>query len=159
MQTINDNAVRSDYLRVLSEICRKNVILPESYVVSNISQAEKWKIGGAADVWTGKLEEEDVCIKVFRQHQTQQQEKIKGVGEISFGRTWSHCESPQAFYYHAIRWKYVSHENVLPLLGISEALPPFGLVSPRMPNINILEYIKDNQDAERFSLVRDSRNR
>ena len=48
---------------------------------------------------------------------------------------------------------------MLPLLGISEALPPFGLVSPRMPNIDILGYIKDNQDAERFSLVRESHNR
>ena len=61
-------------------------------------------------------------------------------------------------YLYAIRWKYVSHENVLPFLGISEALPPFGLVSPRMQDMNILEYIKENQGTERLTLVRVSRN-
>ena len=86
-QKVNDRAARESCLRVLSEVCRDHVILPESYVISNVSAEKRWKTGGAADVWTGKLGQEDVCIKVFRQHPSQQQEKIKGVGAISF------CES------------------------------------------------------------------
>ena len=87
MPKVNDKAARESCLRFLSELCRDNVILPESYIVSNVSTEKRWKTGGAADVWTGKLGQEDVCIKVFRQHPSQQQEKIKGVGAISF------CES------------------------------------------------------------------
>ena len=155
---INDKTARESCLRFLSELCRDNVTLPESYILSNVSAEKRWKTGGAADVWTGKLGQEDVCIKVFRQHPSQQQEKIKGVGAISF------CESvglinppPQEFYYRAIRWKYVSHENVLPFLGISEVVLPFGIVSPGVSNINILQYISENKDANRLLLVRISR--
>ena len=87
-QKVNDKAARESCLRVLSEVCHDHVILPESYIISDVSTEEKWKTGGVADVWTGKLGRGDsVCIKVFRQHPSQQQEKIKGVGEISI------CES------------------------------------------------------------------
>ncbi|KAF9789441.1 kinase-like domain-containing protein [Thelephora terrestris] len=135
-RNIQDRAVRDQCLRILSKICRAKVTLPESYIVSDVVPEKRWKIGGFADIWTGKVKGEDVCLRVFRQHEPQQQAKINGM-----------------FYSHAIRWKYLSHENVLPFLGISEALRPFGLVSPWMPNIDILEYIKDNPDAERLSLL------
>ena len=36
-------------------------------------------------------------------------------------------------------------------------MPPFGIVSPRVSNINILQHINDNPDAKRLSLVRTSR--
>jgi hypothetical protein len=56
-----------------------------------------------------------------------------------------------------VRWRYVSHENVLPFLGVSEIVLPFGIVSPRMPNKNILEYTRKHLDANRVWLVRTSR--
>ena len=57
-----------------------------------------------------------------------------------------------------LKKKNVSHENGLPFLGISEVLPPFGLVSPWISSLNILQYIKGNQGAEQLSLVCVSRN-
>ena len=94
VERVTDKAVRDHCLRILSEICCENVILPESYVISNVSLRKKWKCGGVADIWTGKLEEEDVCIKVFRQHEPRQQERIKGVGKFSF---WESVTSFQSF--------------------------------------------------------------
>lgn len=135
VRKVQDKAARNRCLRILSEVCRERATLPESYIVSDITPGKKWHIGGAADVWAGKHGEKDVCIKVFRKHEGEQQDKIKGI-----------------FYHHVVRWKYVSHENVLPFLGISEAIPPFGIVSPQMPN-DILKYIKENQNVDRISLL------
>jgi hypothetical protein len=66
----------------------------------------------------------------------------------------SHCGLPQAFYCHVVRWRHVSHPNVLPFLGVFQVPPPQipGLVSPRMPS-NILEHIGKNKDANRLRLV------
>ena len=62
------------------------------------------------------------------------------------------------FYRYVVRWKYVSHENVLPFLGVSEIVPPFGFVSPLMPKSNILDYTRTCQDANRLLLVSTSWN-
>lgn len=67
-----------------------------------------------------------------------------------------HREPTQAFYYHIVRWRYLSHDNVLPFLGVSKAHPPLGLISPRMP-YNIKDYMMKNLNANRLQLVGSSR--
>ena len=81
VQKVNDRAVRDSCVRILSKVCRDNVLLPESYIIPDVSVEEKWRTGGVADVWAGKLGQGDgVYIKVFRRHPSPwQQEKIKGV--------------------------------------------------------------------------------
>jgi hypothetical protein len=79
--------VRDQCLRILSKICRAKVTLPESYIVSDVVPEKRWKIGGFADIWTGKVKGEDVCLRVFRQHEPQQQAKINGVGRILSGES------------------------------------------------------------------------
>ena len=49
------------------------------------------------------------------------------------------------------RWKYVSHENVLPFLGVSES--PFWVISPWMPNGNIFNYTQQESGVNRLKLV------
>ena len=72
--------MRNSCLHTLSEICREEIILPESYIVSDVVLGEAWKSGGASTIWTGKRGQEDVCIKVFRQHAAEPQKRIKKVG-------------------------------------------------------------------------------
>ena len=84
VREIRDREVRDCCLLILAEVCRANIILPRSYIVSNVVRGEKWKIGRFADIWKGKVGTEDVCIKVFRMHEARKQAKIKGVSEISF---------------------------------------------------------------------------
>ena len=72
---------------ILSEACYKNVILPKSYIVSDVVQEKKWKISGDADIFTGKRGQTDVCIKVFRKHEDATQGNIKGVGRFSSCKT------------------------------------------------------------------------
>lgn len=70
---------------------------------------------------------------------------------------WPYRVSFQEFYCRAARWKHISqHPNVLPFLGVSvsEEAPPFGLITPWMPEGNIIEYTRKHQDADRLLLVR-----
>ena len=59
--------------------------------------------------------------------------------------------SSQAFYSSIVRWKYLSHPNLLPFLGVSET-GPLTLVSPWMPN-NIIGYTANGVAATRLQLV------
>ena len=61
----------------------------------------------------------------------------------------------QRFYREIIGWKYVSHPNIVPFLGVSETVFPFCVVSPWLSNGNILEYIKKNRRVDRLQLVSD----
>ena len=45
------------------------------------------------------------------------------------------------------------HPNVLPFLGVSEVLFSFSIISPWLPNGNILDYTKNNQGTNRLGLV------
>jgi len=49
--------------------------------------------------------------------------------------------------------KLNSHPNVLPVLRVSEELFPFFIMSPWMPDGNILQYIRANAGADRSMLV------
>ena len=46
-----------------------------------------------------------------------------------------------------------SHPNVLPVIQVSEALFPFCIMSPWMPDGNISQYTQMNPDANRLMLV------
>jgi len=48
-------------------------------------------------------------------------------------------------------WKYLTHPNILPLLGIT--ISPFQLISDWMPGGDLPEYIRKNPDVDRLGLV------
>lgn len=76
---------RYDCLLILSEVCREHVIFPKSYIISDVERIEKSQLGAVADVWTGKLGQRDVCIKIFRYYNVGNLQRIKAVGTTSFG--------------------------------------------------------------------------
>jgi hypothetical protein len=53
-------------------------------------------------------------------------------------------------------WRYLDHQNILPLLGVSQdaVAPRPSLVTPWMANGSILEYLGDHKDVDQLSLVR-----
>ena len=70
-------------------------------------------------------------------------------------RGWAQPNSNQRFYREIVAWKYVSHPNVLPFLGVSETLFSFSIISPWLHNGNIVEYIQKHRGANRLQLVSD----
>lgn len=66
---------------------------------------------------------------------------------------WARPDSNQRFYREIVAWKYLSHPNVLPFLGISETLFAFSIISPWLLNGNIAEYIRNHEGVDRVYLV------
>jgi len=54
-------------------------------------------------------------------------------------------------------WKWLRHENILPFVGVMLAPSPISIVSERMENGDIMDFIMDNRDYNRLSLVSDGR--
>jgi serine/threonine protein kinase len=57
------------------------------------------------------------------------------------------------FCKEVMTWKSLRHPNVLPLLGVTMSNNHFAMVSEWMTNGNVNEFVKANQDANRFELV------
>ena len=58
---------------------------------------------------------------------------------------------PQTFYQVAAAWKHLTHPNIVPLLGVTT--DPLQLISKWMSGGDLTEYITNNPDADRQSLV------
>ena len=80
---LRDGKEKDLCLRILARVFLEHDILPESCIEPEVVPGKKWKIGGIADIFKGRLGQEDVCIKVFRQREDVDHRRIKGVG-----RTW-----------------------------------------------------------------------
>ena len=50
-------------------------------------------------------------------------------------------------------WNTLNHPNVLPLLGVTMDSQQFVMVSEWMLNGNINQFLKANENADRFELV------
>jgi len=50
-------------------------------------------------------------------------------------------------------WKRISHPNIVPFLGVSEAPAPLCMVSEWMSNGNVRDYVEKNPEASRLQLV------
>ena len=48
-------------------------------------------------------------------------------------------------------WKHLAHPNVVPLLGVT--IDPLQFISDRMSGEDLTEYIANNPDVDRLSLV------
>ena len=52
-----------------------------------------------------------------------------------------------------IGWKWIRHQNVLPFIGVSLKPPLFSIISERMENGNIMDFIKVHPNYNRLHLV------
>jgi len=62
---------------------------------------------------------------------------------------------PQRLCREIVTWKYLSHPNILSLLGVSVSRDPlcFLILSKWMPNGNVMQYARSNPGANRLRLV------
>ena len=51
-------------------------------------------------------------------------------------------------------WRYISHPNIVPFIGILEAPAPL-MVSEWMPNGNVRDYVGKDPGTSRLQLVRE----
>lgn len=63
----------------------------------------------------------------------------------------------QGFSHEIAVWRQLSHANILPLYGVYRLKDEYSrvcLVSPWMENGNIVEFLKQSPDTDRYPLVR-----
>ncbi|KAF9649106.1 kinase-like protein [Thelephora ganbajun] len=91
---------------------------------------------GFMDIWKGICRGDPVCVKVIRTRSEAHLEKIK-----------------RTFYHKLEPCNHFSHPNALPVLQVSDTLFPLCIMSPWMPDGNILRYTQKNPSANRLMLL------
>jgi len=124
----------------IRKIARGTGILPTSLVLQGVEKFGEHPIsgGGFADIFMGSYGGNPVALKVLRVFVTDEtREKV-------------HRETIQ----EALLWKQLVHPYILPFLGVTHAFAPrLTLVSPWMPNGNILGYMENHPVTDRLELL------
>lgn len=144
---------------VLCKVVQEYGVLPGSYFQPGVTLSNDipYASGGFVDVWKGKQDGNQVCVKAFRTQGVENPDRIKRVRGVSRLRWEGELSLDQRFYSEIVRWKYLSHPNLLPFLGVSETLFSFSIISPWLPNGNITEYVARCRKTNRARLVSDCR--
>ena len=112
--------------------------------------------GDHSTVYRASFHGRPVVIKVLNIGTRSDREKLHTVG--SFGPKISKrllILYLQFLVREVITWKWLRHENVLPFVGVMFA--PISIVSERMENGTIMDFIRVNQDYNRLHLVSEGR--
>ena len=141
------------------QLCVRAGLLPDSHTIPNEfiqTTGDPVAHGGFGDVWEGISSGERVAIKALRIYKDDDVQRVRKVID-------QHLFYPplasQANFYHKVFckevaiWKRVSHPNIVPFLGVSEAPAPLSMVSEWMPNGNVRGYVAKNPDVSRLQLV------
>jgi len=65
----------------------------------------------------------------------------------------AHTRDSKLLAKEAVGWKWLQHENILPFLGVMLESPRFSIISERMENGNIVEFVRAHPDHNRLRLV------
>ena len=60
---------------------------------------------------------------------------------------------PQLLVKEVVGWKWLRHDNILPFLGVSLESPLLSIISDRMENGSIMNFIKLHPNFNRLLLV------
>jgi serine/threonine protein kinase len=140
------------------QLCGRVGLLPASHLVPGkfIKTAEHPIVqGGFGDVWEGRYGDKRVAIKALRIYKEGDVQKTRKVTHPAFLIPLT----PPANYHHqvfckeVVMWRKISHPNIVPFLGLSEALVPLCMVSEWMPNGNVQDYVAKNPEISRVQLV------
>ena len=114
--------------------------------------------GGFGDVWEGRYNDKWVAIKALRVYKEEDVQKVKKVTHPAFPipLTLVANHRNQVFCKEVLMWRRISHPNIVPFLGVSEAPAPLSMVSEWMPNGNVRDYVGKNPETSRLQLVRES---
>ena len=154
-----DIETKSKALTFLRKACGRYGIVPRSYVLTGVVSDNHLpqKNGITTETWRGTYQTTTVAIKKFKIPEGEEYNKMKAVRQA----VRTHFSSltiplscyPQRFCREAVLWKRLTHENILPFMGVSRDIGEFCLISPWMSNGTIMEYIRDNNQINLLELV------
>jgi serine/threonine protein kinase len=131
-------------------------ILPSSFILTptfDEHAATPFATGGFSDVYEATLGGRRVAVKVLKVST----ETIKSVRRVSdlFPHPSKRSLTPadKLLAKEVVGWKWLRHENILPFVGVSLKSPVLSIISERMENGNIMNFIKVHPNHNRLCLV------
>lgn len=151
--------MRRRCFRGLMKICGEYGTLPNSYLIpeTKIQKLGDSTIspGGPSDARPGVYEgDKFVAIKSIRHHEPQVAYKVKKVRYLTYSPYHDRADHPQNFCREVMTWKRLSHPNILELIGVTIDDNECTLVAPWLGNGNIIEFLRENLEANPLKLVR-----
>ncbi|KXN91592.1 Serine/threonine-protein kinase HT1, partial [Leucoagaricus sp. SymC.cos] len=136
------DAARPRIVKTLSRLSTSSRRYPRQLILQGI-ETENSELGSGAYgvVSKGTYKGNQICVKMGR----------------SQGNDKRNDAMVKVFLREAVLWSHLLHPNVLPLYGIFQPnnQGAIGLVSPWMPNGNMLEYLEKNPNTPRMPLIHD----
>ena len=140
------------------QLCGWTGLLPTSHIIpGEFIQTTEHPVshGAFGDVWEGIYNDERVAIKSLRVYKGDDVQKVRKVTHPAFpvplGASVDHRR--QMFCKEVVIWRRISHLNVIPFLGVSEAPALLSMVSEWMSNGNVRDYVGKNPEISRLQLV------
>lgn len=133
-----------------------HALLRESKIFPNINLddwPQDYKLLGLADIWRGDYRGEPVCVKVIRTQDRIPLTRIKAVGSSSVFQRHTQHASEQSYHRVGEGGELNPHPNVLPIIKVSETLLPLYVMTPWMPDGNVIQYTQKNPGTDRLTLV------
>ncbi|XP_006464133.1 hypothetical protein AGABI2DRAFT_52342, partial [Agaricus bisporus var. bisporus H97] len=128
-------------LIVLQKLCEKSMLYPTCYTLDGIEDISPKGAGGFCDIYQGRYQGQNLCLKVVRLYEKQDQHEML-----------------KAHSREAILWSQLEHPNIAPFYGVfclKEAHGRICLLSPLMENGNIVEYLKKESQVPHFLKLHD----
>lgn len=136
-------------------------ILPSSFMLIPTFDEPRPKPfagGGFSEVYEATLGGRRVAVKALRIPGAESIQTVQKVGCLLF-------PPPKVLFTpgckllvkEVVGWKWVRHENILPFVGVSLEPSPFSIISERMENGNITNFIKAHPNYNRLRLVSEGR--
>jgi len=136
--TIYPEELRKRTLRTLRKICGSRRVLPKShYFLGRLHKNSSRPVsGGTADVWRVEDDQRRVyAAKVFRINFSGDRYKI------------------ERYFEEVTVWKRLNHPNILTNLGAGPDIAEFCVVSPWIPEGELLQYLGKFPGANRVSIM------
>ncbi|KAJ3993837.1 kinase-like domain-containing protein [Lentinula boryana] len=130
-------------LKSLRILAKTFCVLPNSFYLKETLVKEGTHAvsgGGFADIWRGRFNNMNVCLKVLRM--------FTASADASQQLRKEFCKE-------ALVWKQLDHPNVLPFIGVNEALfsPSYCFISPWMENGSIMAYLEKHPERDRMPWI------
>ena len=152
-----DKRNRGQYLKHLRKMCCTFAILPSSFILGPTFDergAKPFATGGFSDVYGATLNGRLVAIKTLKVVTTANPEKLHRVSVLILKLLeLSLTLNPKLLVKEVIGWKWLQHENILPFVGVTMTPPLFSIVSERMENGNITNFVRAHPNHNRLRLV------
>ncbi len=135
---------------LLLKLSLESGLFPTCLMVNGVecTNRENFSAGGFADVYCGTLNQHKVALKRLRAFQMvdgSTYQKLKKVMSPLFHPRARLISRLQAFFRESLVWMNLSHDNILPFIGVTEGIfhHTLCMVLPWMEYGNIHDYVKD----------------